>query len=839
MDFNLKKAAIYKAVLFYRVFPVRVLMFYRILFFVLGLVPIILKLISSVGLPIEIKIGWSYIFLPIAFSIMFFEFFGNYYLRYPPIGQSENLADFLDFDSARIFARAFEMSKFWGETELSTKTLLLALIDDNSTEKLFLRVIPQFGLVKKTLTDAFKKDNKMSFRSLFSISFSFNISPSVKEILEDSFKSTQTHGINKITFPDILASMFDYNDEFRQFIIQYGFDRNDLQELSNWYEHIWMFQENLKRFWSLDNLLRQAPLGRSWIFGYAQHLMAFAVNLTDKMNFSRPSMRLVRRKKETEQIEQILSRSGENNVLLVGEEGVGKETIILDLAEMIARGNTLPQLNYKKMFDLNLAQVVGASKEVTDVQNLLTNIFNEAIKAGNLILVIKDFHNFIGATSGLGRIDVSEIVLPYLRSNNVQIIATTNTVSFHKFIETRSELMDVFERVNVSEPSLNQTLEILEEVIPAFERRTGAMVTYGAIKGVVEGADKFIRTSPFPEKAFDLLSETISYATSLKRYTITTQDVNEVISRKTGVPLGPVAGEEKERLIQLEEIMHRDLVGQERAVQVVASTMRRLRTGLGKRNKPAGVFLFVGPTGVGKTLTAKILAKTYFGSADRMLRFDMSEYQNIESLDRFLGSTRTGEPGQFVTLVRDNPFSLILLDELEKADKNILNIFLQVFDEGHLTDVFGRKISFEQNIIIATSNAGAVFIRELVKEGLDPSIEKEKLVDVLIRDHYFSPEFLNRFDEVVIFHPLSEEQVGQITGLLLDGLASRLKEQGYIYKPTEDVAQYVAKAGFDPQFGARPMERVIRDKVESAIAKKILDGSVRKGQEFSLSAGDL
>jgi len=320
---------------------------------------------------------------------------------------------------------------------------------------------------------------------------------------------------------------------------------------------------------------------------------------------------------------------------------------------------------------------------------------------------------------------------------------------------------------------------------------------------------------------------------------VTKTEVSEVVSRKTGIPLGPIIGDEKEKLVRLEEIMHQELIGQDRAVEVVASTMRRLRIGLAKRGKPAGVFLFVGPTGVGKTLTAKILAKTYFGSADRMLRFDMSEYQDTDSLDRFIGSIKANEPGRFVTEVRDNPFSLILLDELEKANKNVLNIFLQVFDEGRLTDVFGRKINFEQNIIIATSNAGADLVRDLVRQGLDPSLEKERLVDMMIQGKHFSPEFLNRFDEIVIFHPLSQDQVGKITELLLANLAARMKEQGYEFMPTPEIADYIAKAGFDPQFGARPMERVIRDKVESAIATKILDGSIRKGEGFSLTVEDL
>ena len=222
-----------------------------------------------------------------------------------------------------------------------------------------------------------------------------------------------------------------------------------------------------------------------------------------------------------------------------------------------------------------------------------------------------------------------------------------------------------------------------------------------------------------------------------------------------------------------------------------------------------------------------------------MIRFDMSEYQDSESLDRFLGSLRINEPGQLVSAVRDNPFSLILLDEIEKAHKNILNIFLQVFDEGHVTDVFGRKVSFEENIIIATSNAAADFIRDLVKQGLDPSLQKEKLLDALIKGGWFSPEFLNRFDEVVIYHPLTEEQLVKIAEMLVSALQTRMKEQGYIINIPQDVVGYIAQAGFDPQFGARPMQRVIQDKLESAIAKKILEGLVQKGTEVTLNLEDV
>jgi len=838
MIFNFRKSNIYKAVIFYRIFPSGILKFYRVLLFILGLVPLALFFVNK-AYPVQIdpSIGWLYIILPFAFSVLFFELFGNYYLKYPKIGSTNNIVDLMEFEAARLFDRAFELSRGLGESTLSVKTLLLAMIQDRVMEKLFIRILPSFLSLRKQLKESLNMPGLYSKK--FSLFSSQEISPEVLVVLEEALISRDEHGGMRISILDIMSSLFDYSEEFKQFIISQDLDKNDLKELAKWYERIWEFWWELKKFWSLDNLLRQPPIGRDWVYGYSPHLATFAVNLTDKMSFVFPTLRLVSRKKEIDQIEQTLSRAGENNVLLVGEEGVGKDRIITDFSELIAKGHALPQLNYKKVFDLNLNLVTGASKDITDVQNILISIFNEAVRSGNVILVIKDFHNFIGEIGGMGRLDISEIILPYLRSSNIQIVATTNPASFHKFIEGRSELMTAFERINVAEPNLVQTLEIIEEVVPAMESHSGVLITYGAIKGVVEGADKFIRTTPFPEKAFDLMAEVVSFAVSQKKHFVEIGDVNEVIHRKTGIPLGPIAGEEKERLIRLEDLMHKELIGQERAVEVVAGTMRRLRAGLAKRGKPAGVFLFVGPTGVGKTLTAKILAKTYFGSADRMLRFDMSEYQNPDSLDRFLGSTRTNEPGQFVTAVNDNPFSLILLDEIEKADKNILNIFLQVFDEGRLTDVTGRRINFEQNIIIATSNAGADFIRELVKEGIDPSMEKERMVDTLIRGGYFRPELLNRFDEIVIFHPLSQEQVSSITELLLKALAVRLKEQGYMFNPTQEIAEYVAKAGFDPQFGARPMERVIRDKIENTIARKILDGSIKKGKAFSLTVEEV
>lgn len=828
---DITRAPTYQVAQFYRTFPIKVVRFWRSVFVGIGVVFIlsvgvlsVLELINvSSGLSLSVLLGIGLITLPWGVTMLFLEIFLDSYYARPSLRPNATVAERLDLEAAQVILRAKENQPTGA---ISPDQIYLSLLQQTSLREIFFRIGIDAQAVAKDL------EGKLTLPDASGVSID-------EEMLRRADEVRLSHRGEHITALDILVTIFDLSDLFRQTIFDMNLDVTDLKHVADWYKHIRTFQQHRLEFWSLDNLLRRSPIGKDWVYGYSWYLTHFAQDLSGRFQHAPATLRLINRSKEIEQIEQVLARSGESNVLIVGEVGVGKRAIVDDLAELVARGEALPGLNYKKVFELNVPAIATSSKDLSDVQNLLTRILNETVKAGNIILVIENFQNFVGALEGMGRIDIAEVVLPYLRSSQLQIVATTDPVSFHKYIETRSALTDVFERVNVNEPSLEQTISIVQESLPRIEFQTGAFVTYGGLKEVVQSADKFIRSAPFPEKAFDLLTETISSVTAQKRSAVFAKDVQAVVSRKTGIPLGPIDGEEKDKLANLEELMRQELIGQERAIRVVASTMRRLRTGLSKRGRPAGVLLFVGPTGVGKTQTAKILAKTYFGAADKMLRFDMSEYQEIESLDRFLGSVRQDEPGQFTTLARDNPFALILLDEIEKANKNILNIFLQVFDEGSLTDAFGRKVNFEQHIIIATSNAGADVIRDLVNQGVDPALEKEKIVDVLIKGGSFSPEFLNRFDEVVIFHPLSGEQIYQVTEIAMQALVQRMTEQGYIYKPTEEITREVARAGFDPQFGARPIQRAIKDKVENAIAKKILDGSIRKGQEFTLSLSDL
>jgi ATP-dependent Clp protease ATP-binding subunit ClpC len=846
MTFDLKKTKIYKAVSFSKLLIFGSLRTWRNVFLTIGIFSLVISIFSymlpQLG-PVALLnyapplLGLACIFVALGFSFLFFEIFYGLYLKYPRIEDNENVAEFLDFDSAMVMDETLTASRLMKEESVSTNALLMALASYEPAVTIFTRIGIDQGQLRTELEKSFNLN--WSLRGFSFFGGMPNLSADMADLLNDVSGLRQSHASERLTMLDLLTSLFDHNAIFQKIMIDRGLDKNDLSSLAIWYESNVKYLEDRKRFWTLENLLRQPPIGVGWIYGYPWFLSHYAADVTRQFQEKHLEVKLIGRQKIVDQMEQTLSRAGENNILLVGEPGVGKRTVIMGFTQMIAEGKALSALNYKRVFELNVPLITSSSKDVSEIQGMLISLLNEAVKAGNIILIIEDLHNFIGALGGMGRVDISQMLLPYLESNEFQVIATTDPVSFHKYIENRAEITKVFEKIDVSESSEPDTLAIIEELVPTLEDKNKILLGYDAIKTVIESSDKYIHTVPFPEKAIDLLTETVSHATSQGKRLITSQDVYDVITLKTQIPLGNIGTDEKEKLTNLESEMHRDIIGQDEAVKAITDTMQRLRAGLTKRGKPAGVFLFVGPTGVGKTQTAKILAKTYFGSKDKMIRFDMSEYQDPESLDRFLGSLRINEPGQLASAVRDNPFSVILLDELEKADKNILNIFLAVFDEGQMTDVFGRKVNFEQNIIIATSNAAADMIRDMVNQGLDPSTQKEKVIDQMVSGHYFSPEFLNRFDEIVIFHPLTQEQLYQVAELLISALVERLRAEGYLFKPTTEVIDYISKVGFDPQFGARPMQRAVQDKLESVIARKILEATVSKGTEFGLTLDEI
>ena len=464
-------------------------------------------------------------------------------------------------------------------------------------------------------------------------------------------------------------------------------------------------------------------------------------------------------------------------------------------------------------------------------------------KSGNIILYIPDIHNIAAAGSGEG-FDASKVLSPILSQGLFQVIGSTDYRNYHRYIEPRSDFANNFDLVKIEELDEKTSIEVLATQAKIIEYQEGIVMTYGALKKAVELSKRYITDRLLPGKAIDLLSET---AVEVRRMgagsVLRDKDVMEVITEKTGIPLVDVTAKEAEKLLNLEENLHQKVIGQVEAVKAISASIRRVRVGMKKKDSPIGTFLFLGPTGVGKTELAKALAEAYYGDEQAMIRLDMSEYQTVASVEKLIGSStemsESNSGGVLTEAVKRKPFSLLLLDELEKANRNVLNLFLQVFDDGRLTDNLGRTVDFTNTIIIATSNAGSDVIRKII---VDKKNSNERMIQVL--EPYllksFAPEFLNRFTAKIVFKSLSPKEVIAIARLQIKSLSKRLDEAQKIQiSISEEALHKLADLGYSPEYGARFLQRTIQEKVENMIATKFLKGEIKKGDVFRIEEDDL
>ena len=606
-------------------------------------------------------------------------------------------------------------------------------------------------------------------------------------------------------------------------------DKKDIALVTEWFERNWQRIQKQARFWELDNLFKISGLGKDWAYGFTPQLDKFSEDLTKPRSYSH---HLVGREKEVIQIEQVLTRSAENNALLIGESGVGKKTMILGFAKKVKEGKISPALRRKRVLELNLTALLGETTDEHKARDELDKLLKEAKQAGNIILIIFDFDKYIAADAG--RVNLTRSFIPHLSGNQIQIVGVATPFAFQKYIFKNPDILKFFEKIEVDQPTQKEALVILEEILPQFEKNTGVTVSFKALKNIIELSDKLITHIPFPEKAIDLLDETTIFARRQNIKVILPEHVHTVLTQKTKIPIGEISDQEKQKLINLEKLIHQTVINQEEAVSSLAKALRRSRMEISQKSRPIGSFLFLGPTGVGKTQTAKALSKTYFGNENIMNRIDFSEFQTKEDIVRLIGDFDLGSPGILSAKIRENPFAVLLLDEIEKAHPKILNLFLQVLDEGYFTDAFGKQVSCKNLIIIATSNAGAEFIRTKVNEGITDKKLTTKLINYIQEKHIFSPELINRFDGLIVFKPLTKENLKDIACLLLNNLNKRLLKKEITLKLTPELIERVAELGFDPAFGARPMRRVIQDKVEAQIAKDLLEGKIKKGQTIEV-----
>lgn len=560
------------------------------------------------------------------------------------------------------------------------------------------------------------------------------------------------------------------------------------------------------------------PLGETLSYGYTNTLDRYSVDLTRQ---TLPSAHI--NFPMLDKIAKVLSRPQDNNVLLIGEPGVGRHTTLNMLSSAIQK-RLLPALAGKKVVLLNSILLVGSGQDISQSKNALQEIIAEAGHAGNIIMAIDQLDKIVGNE----KVDLSEVLIKNLNPQ-LPVIAIASLDDFNQYIRTNAALLKLFEKIDIEESTPEQTLAILIEKSFEEYHSVGIQSYLSSIVEIIRGSSKLLGERKQPEKSIIFFNDIIGDSKQNKLKLITPEQVEKVLSTLTPIPVGQISKGESQILKNLEAILHERIIGQDEAVVQISKSLRRARAELDDSDRPIGSFLFLGPTGVGKTETAKVLAHTYFGTSKNMIRLDMSEYQDSDAVKKLIGDAPSKTPGILTSQIRQNPFSILLLDEFEKANTAANNLFLQILDEGFATDAMGKKVSFSNCIIIATSNAGAEFIREDAVKGVETT--SKQLINHVLEKGLFSPELINRFDAVIVYHPLTQDEIIKITMLMLKTLSQKLKETKNItLEITPELVQKIAGASFEPEYGARPIRRFIQDNIEDEIAKLIIDEAVKNGE---------
>ena len=789
---------------------------------------------------------------------------------------------------------AEEISEQLGHNYMGTEHILIGLLD---AEGVASKILVTNGLDKDKLMELIDQliapDGKVGFAEIN------NITPRAKGVIMKSYDVAKKFKSKEVGTEHLLFSLITERDCIALRLLNtIGID----------IRKIYMDILNSANMNPAD-FRTDSPLGRSAKRGATPTLDKYSRDMT-KLASEGKLDPVVGREDEIKRVIQILSRRTKNNPCLVGEPGVGKTAVVEGLARKIVSGDVPDTVKDKRVVTLDLSGMVAGSKYRGEFEERIKAVISEVINSRDVILFLDELHTIIGAGGAEGALDASNILKPSLARGELQLIGATTREEYRKYIEKDAALERRFQPIDVEEPSIEESLAILKGLRPAYEAHHKVSITDDALTAAVKLSSRYINDRFLPDKAIDLMDEAASrvrlevYSDSPKRKAaeeklkvleaekeeaikneeyekagdikrkqnrlkkeiekleekdlqeregrelfVTEADIADVVSGWTKIPVRKLEEEESERLRKLEEILHKRVVGQEEAVGAIAKAIRRGRVGLKDPNRPIGSFLFLGPTGVGKTELSKALAEAVFGTENSMIRVDMSEYMEKHSVSKMVGSppgyVGYDEGGQLSEKIRRNPYSVVLFDEIEKAHPDVFNILLQVLDDGHITDAQGRKVSFKNTIIIMTSNAGAQNIISPKTLGFssenDAKADYKRMKDGVMEEvrRIFKPEFLNRIDEIIVFHSLTRENIKEIVSIMFSKIASRaLEELNIKLKCTEEFVSHIAEKGFDEKYGARPLRRAIQNEVEDRMSEEILAGTVKEGDTVTIGFDD-
>ena len=785
-----------------------------------------------------------------------------------------------------------DSAKRLGHKVVGSEHILLGLLKEQ--EGIAAKVLAKLGVTEEYLeSKIIELEGKNEI-----ISEDVTLSPRTKQILELSGVFANKLKTNYIGTEHILLAIAQEGEGIGIKILNYsGINQRDIVQLIIEMMGIESYTVQVSNDSSFTG--NQEVASSKLLDKYGRNLTLFA-----NQNKLDP---VIGREKEIQRIIQILSRRTKNNPVLIGDPGVGKTAIVEGLAIDISQGNVPENLRNKLLYTLDMGTLLAGAKYRGEFEERVKQVVDEVIKNGNIILFIDEMHTMIGAgATGEGSIDASNILKPTLSRGDIQIIGATTIEEYRKHVEKDAALERRFQPIVVNEPSKDDTIDILEGLRDKYEAHHKVKISDEAIVAAVDLSIRYITDRFLPDKAIDLIDEAASKVrlkentppmsikeleekincidkekeeairgqdfekaakvrdeqgklkrkletvknewrtSSSKYYDLVDADaVAEVVSLWTGVPVNKIVEEEAEKLLNLEEVLHERVVGQNEAVDSISKAIRRSRAGLKDPNRPIGSFLFLGPTGVGKTELSKALAEAHFGDENHIIRIDMSEYMEKHSVSRMIGSPPGyighDDGGQLTEKVRKQPYSVVLFDEIEKAHPDVFNILLQILDEGRLTDSKGRSVDFKNTIIIMTSNVGATKIKQektlgftTISDEEKEADEYEKMKECIMSElkKQFRPEFLNRIDDIIVFHALNEEHISQIVILMTEQVVKRLKEMDIKLEMDEDAIKLIAKSGIDLEYGARPLKRAIQKELEDELSEAILRGDVKKGSSI-------